>query len=104
MALKTIPYEGIRKQLSPEVLAEAEKRYQRLRREMLLRDLRQAMKLSQQKVAKASGISQPNLSRLEKQSDMQIATLARVVEALGGKLELVARFPKTDVRIVLPAA
>jgi plasmid maintenance system antidote protein VapI len=104
MAAKTIPWSEIFEELPLAVKAKAQKRYERLRREMLLRELRQAMKLSQQHVARASGIPQPNLSRLERQRDMQIATLAKVVKALGGKLEMLARFPGADVRILLPAA
>ena len=54
---------------------------------------------SQQQVARALGIKQPSLSKLEKQSDMQISTLQKIVEALGGELEVLARFPKGMVRI-----
>jgi transcriptional regulator with XRE-family HTH domain len=71
---------------------------------MLLRELRQALKVPQSHVAKAAGIKQSNLSRLEKQSDMQIATLQRIISALGGKLEVIARFKGADVRINLPPA
>ena len=45
------------------------------------------------------GIKQPTLSRLESQDDMQISTLRRLIEALGGKLEIVAHLPKGDIRI-----
>jgi hypothetical protein len=34
------------------------------------------------------------ISRLEKRSDMLLSTLRRYVEAMGGKLELVAKFPR----------
>jgi hypothetical protein len=39
------------------------------------------------------------LSKLEKQSDMQISTLSKIVKALGGELEVRARFPKVVVNI-----
>ncbi len=45
------------------------------------------------------GIKQPSLSNLEKQSDMQISTLRRIVNALGGELEVSARFPAGTVKI-----
>ena len=45
-----------------------------------------------------------NLSKIERQSDMQIATLRKVVHALGGQIEIIARFPNANVRIVLPNA
>jgi hypothetical protein len=34
-----------------------------------------------------------NISRLEKRSDMLLSTLRGYIEAMGGKLELVAYFP-----------
>lgn len=67
--------------------------------EMLLSEARQNVGLSQSEVAKSLGIKQPSLSKLEKQSDMQLSTLGRIVKALGGELEVVARFPRGAVHI-----
>jgi hypothetical protein len=50
-------------------------------------------------VAESLGIKQPSLSKLEGQSDMQISTLRRIVAALGGELDVIARFPKGAVKI-----
>jgi DNA-binding XRE family transcriptional regulator len=61
--------------------------------EMTLRDLRRARKLTQVRVAKALGITQDSVSRLEKRSDLLLSTLRRTVEAMGGSLSLVAEFP-----------
>ena len=44
-------------------------------------------------------MKQPSLSKLEKQGDMQISTLQKIVKALGGELEVLARFPKGMVKI-----
>jgi hypothetical protein len=44
-------------------------------------------------------VKQPTLSRLESQDDMQISTLNRLIEALGGKLEIIAHLPGGDIRI-----
>lgn len=97
-------FEHAKKTLPPEVLEKGRARYRELRREMLLRELREALRVPQGKVAKAAGLKQSNLSRLEKQSDMQITTLKKIVSALGGKLEIIARFRDADVKIVLPPA
>jgi transcriptional regulator with XRE-family HTH domain len=67
--------------------------------ELLLSEIRELAGKSQRQVADALGIKQPSLSKLEKQSDMQISTLRRIVTALGGELEVIARFPAGDVRI-----
>ena len=94
----------VKKRFPSKVIRKAERRYQELRQEMLLRELRQTLKVPQSRVATAAGMKQSNLSRLEKQSDMQIATLQKIVSALGGKLEVIARFKGADVRIILPPA
>ncbi len=67
--------------------------------ELLLSEIREQAGKSQRQVADALGIKQPSLSKLEKQSDMQISTLRRIVNALGGELEVSARFPVGTVKI-----
>jgi transcriptional regulator with XRE-family HTH domain len=49
--------------------------------------------LTQAQVAQSLGVKQPTLSQLESQDDMQISTLRRIVEALGGELEIIATLP-----------
>jgi transcriptional regulator with XRE-family HTH domain len=61
--------------------------------EMTLRQLSSASKLTQIRMAKALGISQDGVSRLEKRSDLLLSTLRKTVEAMGGSLSLVAEFP-----------
>ena len=61
--------------------------------EKSLCDLRRALALTQQKMAGELGIGQEGISRLEKRSDLLISTLRGYVEAMGGKLRLVAEFP-----------
>ena len=61
--------------------------------EMTLRELRKARKLTQVRIAKSLGITQDSVSRLEKRSDLLLSTLRKTVEAMGGKLSLVAVFP-----------
>src|SRR5665811_283783 len=61
--------------------------------EMTLRELRHARKLTQVRMAKTLGITQDGVSRLEKRSDLLLSTLRKSVEAMGGKLSLVAEFP-----------
>lgn len=61
--------------------------------EMTLRDLREAMTQTQERVAEKLGIKQENVSRIERRADLLISTLRGFVEAMGGKLHLVAEFP-----------
>ena len=64
--------------------------------EMTLQELRQARQLTQVRLAKALGISQDGVSRLEKRSDLLLSTLRKSVEAMGGNLSLVAEFPDRE--------
>jgi len=61
--------------------------------EMSLRQLRKARKLTQARVAKALGVTQDSVSRLEKRSDLLLSTLRKTVKAMGGEVRFVAEFP-----------
>jgi len=61
--------------------------------EMTLRELRTARQLTQVRMAKALGITQDSVSRLERRSDLLLSTLRKAVEAMGGNLSLVDEFP-----------
>ena len=80
--------------LDPERRRQIEERAQELiAEEMTLRELRKARQLTQVSVARELGVSQDAVSRLERRSDLLLSTLRRTVEAMGGTLSLVARFP-----------
>ncbi|MBM3512006.1 MAG: helix-turn-helix domain-containing protein [Alphaproteobacteria bacterium] len=61
--------------------------------ELSLRDLRHAHELTQQHLAEFLGVGQDGVSRLEKRSDLLLSTLRSYIEAMGGRLRLVAEFP-----------
>lgn len=64
--------------------------------EMTLQELRRARKITQASVAKALGIGQEGVSRLEKRSDLLLSTLRKALKAMGGDLRLVAAFPDRE--------
>lgn len=71
--------------------------------EMSLRELRRDLQLTQSAVATALDKGQHEISRIEQRGDMLLSTLTRLVEAMGGELELVCRFKnRTPVRLVTP--
>ena len=80
------------------------KRRQRIERRaaelVTLKDLRQAVERTQEDLAAALGVGQDTISRLERRSDMLLSTLRRYVEAMGGTLELVAKFPHRPPMII----
>jgi len=67
--------------------------------EATLRQLREARERSQEDVAAKLHIKQAAVSKLERRTDMYLSTLRGYIEAMGGKLEIIARFPNQAVRI-----
>ena len=59
----------------------------------LATSVRKARQQTQTRVAQELGINQENVSRIEKRTDLLISTLNGYVEAMGGRLRLVAEFP-----------
>lgn len=76
-----------------------EKKINMLRQEMALAEVRKAMALTQTDLAESLHIRQAALARLENRTDMYISSLRKYITALGGELDIVARFPEGDVHI-----
>ncbi|MDE0076903.1 MAG: helix-turn-helix transcriptional regulator [Caldilineaceae bacterium] len=90
----TVRLDDMMADLNPERRRRIEDRATELiAEELTLRELRKARALTQATVARELGISQDAISRLEKRSDLLLSTLRRTVEAMGGSLSLIARFP-----------
>ncbi len=89
MALKT--WKSLREErLTPERKERVDRRVAAALLEMDLREIREKAGLSQEEVAAKVEISQAQLSRMEKGEISRIPTLRRIVEALGGELEVTA--------------
>ena len=67
--------------------------------EMPLHELRRARGLSQRILADLMNVKQPIVAKQEHQANMHISTLRSHIEAMGGSLEIVARFPEGQVKI-----
>ncbi len=85
--------------MTPQSRERSEAVFRELVAEMPLHELRQAKALSQAAVAGRLKISQAAVSKLEHRADVYVSTLRDYIEAMGGQLEIVARFPDGDVRI-----
>jgi transcriptional regulator with XRE-family HTH domain len=57
------------------------------------------MGITQERLAKALRINQAGVSKIESRSDIFVSTLRKAIEAMGGKLEIRAKFPAGEVRI-----
>ena len=70
-----------------------ERAAQLMAEEMTRQQLRQALKLTQERVAQLLEIDQGNVSRIEQRTDLMLSTLRDYVAALGGELRIVVEFP-----------
>lgn len=61
--------------------------------EKSLREFRKALHLSQEELARRLKINQAAISKIEGRTDTYVSTLRAYIEALGGKLEIIARLP-----------
>lgn len=78
----------------PKAVREAaEARAKVLIEEYSLRQVRDAVKRTQTDVARAMGVTQDRVSKLERSPDALVSTLKKHVRALGGDLKLMVEFP-----------
>jgi transcriptional regulator with XRE-family HTH domain len=71
----------------------------------MLSELRRKLDLTQAIVADRLGVTQENVSQIERgEADVRLSTLSRYVEALGGHLEVLAAFPEQIVALTVETA
>lgn len=87
------PFAQLREKMTPDQRRAADARANELRTEMNLTELRHARKLTQETLAGTLNVGQEAIAKMEKRADMYVSSLRRYVGALGGELEIVARFP-----------
>ena len=92
-------YATLRKKMSSAAREASDREYARLNAEMPLSQLRQALRLSQEQIAEVMGVSQAAVSKMENREDLLIGTLRHFIEAMGGELEILARFPQGEVTL-----
>jgi DNA-binding XRE family transcriptional regulator len=85
--------------MSPEARARADAMTKAMLAEMPLHELRQARGLTQKMLAEVLHVEQPSIAKMEKRTDMYMSTLRGFVQAMGGDLVVMAKFPDGDVRI-----
>lgn len=102
--MTTQKFEKLRQPIKadPKRNQRAERARQEAVRELVehnLAELRKARQITQEEIALQLGIAQSGISRIENQDDALLSTWREYVEALGGRLEIVAVFE--DERIPL---
>lgn len=94
---------------NPEAAEAAAKTYASISaRVETLRAIRRARGLTQSQISTLLEISQAEVSRMERRTNLQLTTLARFIEAVGGRLRITAVFDEQEVEIgvgdLLPAS
>ena len=72
----------------------------RKKRLALLSELRRARQLTQETLAETLGMSQSEISKVERRTDLYVSTLRKYIEAMGGELQMVARFPDGSLELI----
>jgi DNA-binding XRE family transcriptional regulator len=90
-----------RTKLETRVRMEAEAR--RLSEDLHLSQLRKARGLTQETMAELLGVSQAEVSKMERRTELYVGTLRKFIEAMNGELVIAARFPdgvEVPIRLV----
>jgi hypothetical protein len=85
--------------MSPEAQAAAEQKMQAMLAALPLQALQQARHRAQEHLATIGQGTPASLAKLERRTDLYISTLRSFIEAMGGALEITAKFPEGVVRI-----
>lgn len=92
-------FSELRAQMTPEAQARSAANAKTMLADMPLNELRQARGLSQKMLADVLHVQQPAIAKMENRTDMYLSTLRSHIEAMGGQLEVIARFPDGAVKI-----
>lgn len=86
-------FDRLRAGLSADAQARAVALTDEMDRAQTLGELRRARAMTQERLAADLHVNQASIARIERRNDMYLSTLRRFVGAMGGELEIVARFP-----------
>ncbi len=95
------PFRELTRKMSPARKARVVQKIAELEAVMALPEMRKARAISQKTLAEILEVGQPAIAKLEQRPDMYVSNLRRYVRALGGELEITARFPEGAVSIDL---
>lgn len=95
----TKPYSILREKMKPAARKKAAEKTKSLLGALPLQELRHARNLSQEQLAQTLSVKQAAVSKLEKRTDMYVSTLRNFIKAMGGDLEIIAKFPDGSIQI-----
>ena len=91
------PFAELVAAMAPASRKRVDERFSDTMARLRLGDIREAVGKTQVELAAELGLGQGSVSKIESAADMYLSTLRRYVEALGGELEVLARFPEGTI-------
>jgi DNA-binding XRE family transcriptional regulator len=91
--MKRQKWSDIKARIKPATRARMEAEGRRLSDDLHLSQLRKARGLTQETMAELLGVSQAEVSKMERRTELYVGTLRKFIEAMNGELVLAARFP-----------
>jgi hypothetical protein len=92
-------WKDLKTAMPPRPRARMQRRTDRLDAMLSLQELLRARDTTQQEMADRLQQAQGNVSRTLRRADPHLSTLRQLIAALGGELEVVARFPDRSYAI-----
>jgi DNA-binding XRE family transcriptional regulator len=100
--IKTKPFSELAAQVNADPVRRAriEREKRTIEAALALAQLRSRQNVTQKALAESLGVSQANISRIERGENLYLSTLRDYVAALGGELEVNVVFPDGKVALV----
>jgi DNA-binding transcriptional regulator YiaG len=90
--MKRHKWTDIKARTKPETRRRIEEEARRLSEDLHLSQLRKARGLTQETMAELLGVSQAEVSKMERRTELYVGTLRKFIEAMNGELVIAARF------------
>jgi len=95
-------FKALQAKMPPEARRRAEAKADAMLSSMSLDELREALNLTQEELARRLRVKQPAVAKLERREDVRLSTLRALIEAMGGQIEVRAIFPQGAVILRQP--
>ncbi len=87
-------FSKLRDKMTEESRKRSHQKAELYKKDMALDELREALNLTQEHLARTLNVRQSSISKMERRTDMYISTLDSMVRAMGGVLKIEAEFPR----------
>lgn len=89
----TTNFKDLYKEIPKDRREKIEQRVEQELKAIQLSELREIVEITQKDLAAKINVSQAAISKMENQDDLNISTLRKIVEGIGGKLDVTVRLP-----------